>query len=262
MEPGLLQQFMPQFVLDKNEAVCPVDLNRWAASSPVRDDAYDGELKGAIGQNLGNASCYLDGPAPKVCIVSNGETVASVEKSAADRIPVTGKVDVMMMEGRWFYSLLYMYAFPPTDKDQQVVHHVKIVVDTQSKAVAYGVYSLAGSLLSPAVASAGRMSFTDQSRQQAMVYLAKDTHYPLPRPGKYWKMGPQGETHACECGTKWDPLQTDLLSNELMQFKGRLSKARSAASPTEQAWWSDTPLVNIDKAFDRYLPASSRSESE
>ena len=256
MEPGLLQKFMPQFVLDKDEVICPVDLNNWAANGSVRDDAYDNELKGSIGQNLSNSACYLDGPTPQSSIVASGQTVASVAKSAADAIPLTGKVDVIMVNGQWYYSLLYMYAFPVTDTDNQVVHYVKLVVDSQSKAVAYGVFSLAGSLLPAAVVSCGRMSFTDQTQQHPMVYLSKDTHHPLPRPGKYWKTGPSGETHVSECGTKWDPPQTQLLSNDLMQFKGRLSKASSAATPTEQVWWSDTPLVNVDKIFDRYLPTS------
>lgn len=255
MEDGLLQKYMPQLVLDPSETVTPLDLNKWAAACAVRDDAYDGELKGSIGQNLGNPSCYLDGAGPVPSIVAGGQSVASVEKQAVDKLPLTGKVDVLMVGGSWYYSLLYMYAFPATDSDKLVVHYVKIVVNAETKAIEYGVYGLAGNALSPAVVSAGRMSFADRTLQRTMVYVSQGSHFPLPRPGKYWKTGPQGETSAGTCGTKWDPAGTEALSNSLMQFKGRLSKVQGTASPSEQPWWQSTALVDTDKVFARYLPA-------
>ena len=32
--------------------------------------------------------------------------------------------------------------------------------------------------------------------------------------GRYWKAGPQGETHAASSGVKWGPARIELLSND------------------------------------------------
>ncbi|KAK9826913.1 hypothetical protein WJX74_000032 [Apatococcus lobatus] len=256
MESALLQKYLPQLVLDAEETAAPVDLNRWAAGCLVKDDAYDNELKGYIGQNLANPSCYLEKPATPssaTTITAAGERVGDAVTSVGS-VPVTGKVDTLIVGGRWFYSLLYLYAFPASGCDPLVVHYVKVLVSTDSNAIEYAMFGLAGNVLPPAVVSAGRMQYTDRLLQHPMVFVAKDTHAPLPRPGRFWKSGQAGETQQCTPGAKWDPPSADLVSNALMQFKGRLSKSRQAGTPAEQPWWQSTFVVDVDKAFQRYMP--------
>lgn len=256
MESGLLVKYMPQLVLDAEETVVPVDLNKWASVWPVKDDAYDNELKGYMAQNLANPSCYLDRPAAPsggTTITAAGERVGAAV-TAVGSVPLTGKVDTLIVGGRWFYSLLYMYAFPATDADPLVVHYVKVLVSTDSGAVEYCMYGLAGNVLPPAVVSGGRMQYTDRLLQHPMVFVAQGTHAPLPKPGRFWKSGQFGETQQCAPGAKWDPSAVELVSNPLMQFKGRLSKAKQAGTPAEQPWWQSTFVVDVDKVFQRFMP--------
>ena len=260
MESSLLQKYLPQFVLDAGETVAPVDLNAWAAGCVVKDDSYDNELKGSITQNLANPSCYLERPGGgsggSGGITAGGEAVGDAVTSVG-AVPITGKVDTLLVGGRWFYCLLYMYAFPASEADRLVVHYLKLLVSTDSGAIEQGVFGLAGNSLSPSVVSAPRMQFADRQMQHPLVFLGKGTHAPLPRPGRYWKSGAQGESQQCSPGAKWDPAQAGPLSNALMQFKGRLSQEKSAQTPTEQPWWQSTVLVDVDKIFQRFIDVTT-----
>ncbi len=258
MESSLLQKYLPRFVLDAGETVGPVDLNAWAPGCAVVDDDYDNELKGSIAQNLANPSCYLRQPAGAgagTTITAGGQAVGDAVTKVGP-VPVTGKVDTMLVGGRWFYCLLYMIAFPASDADALVVHHLKLLVATDTGAVEQALYGLAGNVLPPAVVSAPRMQFADRANLHPLVFLAKGTHAPLPRPGRYWKSGAQGETQQCSPGAGWDPPAAVPLSNALMQFKGRLSRSAAAATPTEQPWWQSTVAVDADKIFQRFVDSS------
>ncbi|KAK9816161.1 hypothetical protein WJX74_010087 [Apatococcus lobatus] len=258
MESSLLQKYLPEFVLDAGETVAPVDVNQWAAGCVVKDDAYDNELKGSITQNLANPSCYLQSTVRAgnaSTITAGGEAIGNTVTTVGP-VPIAGKVDTLLVGGRWFYCLLYMYAFPASDADALVVHYLKLLVATDTGAIEQGVFGLAGNALSPAVVSAPRMQFADRSMQRPLVFLAKDSHSPLPRPGRYWKSGAQGQSQQCSPGAKWAPASAGPLSNALMQFKGRLSPAQSAQTPTEQPWWQSTVLVDVDRIFQRFIDCS------
>lgn len=259
MESSLLQKYLPQFVLDAEETVAPVDLNKLAAGCLVKDDANDMDLKGGIGQNLANSSCYLAKPPNSspaaTTITAAGQQVGNLVTSVGS-LPLTGKVDTLVYNGRWFYSLLYMYAFPASEADGAVVHYVKVLVSTDTGAIEHALFGLAGNALQPAVVSAGRLQYTDRVLQHVMVYVSKDRHAPLPKPGRYWKTGAQGETQQCAPGVKWDPSGVESLSNALMQFRGRLAKPSYASVPAEQPWWQSTLVVDVDRIFQRYIDTS------
>lgn len=255
MDSVLLQRFCPRIVLDSKETVKPVDLNTWADTCVVKDDAFDNELKGSIGQNLANPSCYLEAPfrAPAGTITAGGERVGEAVTSVG-AVPLTGKVDTLLYEGQYYYCMLYMLAFPPADGDRDVAHYVKVLVGEASMKVAYAVFGVAGAAEAQTVVSRNQLQFADRVQERVMVYVSPQSHRPLPRAGKFWRSGPDAETVTCDGqGAAFDPSAVRPLSNVLMQFKGRLAKPRACKGPCEQGWWSATVVADVDRIWQRFM---------
>lgn len=256
MDATLLRRFCPVAVLDSAETAQPVDINNYADTCVVKDDAFDNELKGSIGQNLANTACYLEPPfkQPSNEIVAGGEKIGNKVTSVGN-VPMAGKADTLLFEGQYYYSLLYMLSFPASPDDQEVVHYVKVLVtSTSPMKVAYALFGMAGSADPPAVISKNQLQFADRMQEHIMVYLSPLTHCPLPKPGKFWRSGKDGATvQADGAGAQWQTGSTQALSNVLMQFKGRLTKQALSRVPCEQAYWTTTTVMDIDRAWQKYM---------
>lgn len=255
MEATLLQRFSPCAVLDSKETSQPVDINQYADSCLVKDDAFDAELKGGIGQNLANQACYLEPPfkQPAGQIIVGGDEVGNTVASVP-AVPMAGKADTLLFDGQYFYSLLYLVSFPASAEDLDVVHYIKVLVSCSAMKVMYAVFGIAGSSLPPAVVSRNQLQFSDRLQEHTMVYLSPFSHNPLPKPGKFWRSGRDAGTVDCDgLGAQWQPSSIRPLSNVLMQFKGRLAKHPSAKVPSEQAFWGATTIVDVDRVWQKYL---------
>lgn len=251
MDSSLLSQYCPEFALDSEETNKPINLNTWADGCAVKDDAFDNELKGSIGQNLGNPSCYLEAPqaSNKSAILVDGKEIGNTVGSVGD-VPLFGKVDTLVVDGQYYYNILYMFAFPSTADDTDVAHFVKVIVSCSSKKIAFAVFGIAGNQGTGSVVSAQRLQYADRQQQHVLVYPCKGGHVPLPCPNRFWRSGPNGATVQSDgAGAKWNPSSVMPLSNVLMQFKGRLAKSSTAKVPSEQSWWTGTLITDADKIW-------------
>lgn len=145
-------------------------------------------------------------------------------------------------------------SFPASADDQEVVHYVKVLVTSITPMkVAYALFGMAGSPDPPAFITKNQLQ-SDRMQVHIMVYLSPLTHCPLPKPGKFWRSGRDGSTvQADGAGAQWQAGSVQALSNVLMQFKGSLTKQASSKVPCEQAYWTTTTVMDVDKAWQKYM---------